>query len=343
MLARRSFLGLSALALSSGLLPRGSTPAQAADTVTWKAVVSTRLSRQYTVKWAWMTDELAKQTGGRFKVDVVSIPELGMTGAEMIRALGTGLLDAGDVVVGYVSGELPILEGVAGVGVYENLDQAHQAYEAWMDEVAVPHAKQMGGRPISSLGYTSLYLWSKFAVNNLEDMKGKKVRIFSQMQSDYVAALGATPISLPISEVYSSLDRGVIDGVVTGPEIANGQKYHEVASNVTDLMFGPGSAFVVVSEQALSSLPADLKTAFDAAVPQFRKLSWEVTADDNKDNLDATIQQGIKPVVPVKPEWVPQLKKIAQDVVIPGWVKRAGPDGAAAFNKVIAPIVGFSA
>ena len=80
-------------------------------TVTWKCVANTRLSRQFTVKWKWLADEMGERTKGRMKFDVVSFPELGMTGTELIRVLNAGILDAGEVVTGYVSGEVPIDRG----------------------------------------------------------------------------------------------------------------------------------------------------------------------------------------------------------------------------------------
>jgi TRAP-type C4-dicarboxylate transport system substrate-binding protein len=314
----------------------------AQETITWKVVANTRFSSQFTVKWAWMKEELAKRTNGRFNLDVVSFAELGMTGAELIRMLSIGLIDAGEVVTGYVSGEVPIIEGAQIVGAYENLDQAQQAYETWLTQVVEPQAKVMGGKPISSLAFTTQLLWSKFAVNDLSDLKGKKIRVFAKGQADFFAALGATPTSIPITEVYSALERGVVDGAVTGAEVANGFKYEEVCTHVTDLLLGPGAGFAVVSQRAWDALPDDMRGEFEALLPEMRKMSWSVTRDDDRTNLEALISRGIKPTVPAKPEWVPVLKKIAEESVVPAWAQRVGPDGVAAFNKAIAPIVGFT-
>ena len=334
---RRSLL-LGAAA-SSAIHPTGGASAQ--EVVTWKVVANTRFSFQFKVKWAWMTEELAKRTNGRFKLDVVSFAELGMTGAELIRMLNIGLVDAGEVVTGYVSGDVPLIEGAQMVGVYENLDQARRAYEAWLEEVAVPQSKAMGGRPVSSLGFTTMLLFSKFPVNDLSDLKGKKIRVFAKSQADFFAALGATPVSVPIVEVYSALERGVIDGAVTGAESANGFKFDEVCSNVTDLLLGPGAGYAVVSEKAWNRLPSDLRKEFEALLPRMRELSWEGAYVDDRENLAELIARGIKATIPAKPEWVPQLKRVGETAVVPAWAARVGPKGSAAFNKVIAPIVGF--
>lgn len=339
-LDRRSLLLSSAAAV--GAITTSGINAFAQETITWKVVANTRFSSQFTVKWAWMKEEIAKRTDGRLILDVVSFAELGMTGAELIRMLNIGLVDAGEVVTGYVSGEVPIIEGAQIVGVYENLDQAQQAYEAWLAEVVEPQSQVMGGKPISSLAFTTQLLWSKFPINDLSDLRDKKIRVFAKGQADFFAALGATPVSIPITEVYSALERGVVDGAVTGAEVANGFKYEEVCDYVTDLLLGPGAGFAVVSERAWAALPDDIRTEFEALLPEMREMSWAVAHDDDSKNLDELIARGIQATVPAKPEWIPELKKVAEESVVPGWASRVGPDGVAAFNKAIAPVVGFT-
>lgn len=339
LIDRRSVLRMGTAGLAAALTPAVLAQDKA---ITWKCVANTRTSSQFTVKWAWLTEQLAKRTNGRLKLDVVSFPELGMTGSELIRLLNSGLMDAGEVVTGYVSGEFPLIEGAQMVGVYDTVEQARRAYEAWMKLVAEPNGKQLGGIPISTFGFTSQMLWSKFPVNSLSDIKGKKIRIFAKGQADYIAALGGTSVSLPIADVYSSLERGVIDGAITGPEVAAGFKYHEVVQYVTDLMLGPGAGYVVVSDKAWKSLPPDVRKEFEALLPELRKMSWDLVAVDNKQHFDTVLARGVKATMTAKPEWVPQLKKIAREVVVPAWVSRSGPRAAPAFNEAIAPIVGFT-
>ena len=335
---RRSVLGIGAAALATAISPAALSQDKV---ITWKVVANTRLSSQFTVKWAWLTEQLAKKTNGRLKLDVVAFADLGMTGAELIRLLSAGLIDAGEVVTGYVSGEFPLIEGAQMVGVYENTDQARRAYEAWLKAVAEPNGKQMGGVPISSLGFTTQMLWSKFPVNSLADIKGKKIRIFAKAQADYITALGGTAVSLPLADVYSALERGVIDGLVTGPETATGYKYHEVVGYVTDLLLGPGAGWVVVSDKAWRGLPPDIRKEFEALLPEMRKMSWDLVDIDNKHHLELVRARGIKATIPAKPEWIPQLKKIAQDTVVPAWAARSGPRAVPLFNESVAPIVGF--
>ena len=43
-----------------------------------------------------------------------------------------------------------------------------------------------------------------------------------------------------------------------------------------------------------------------------------------------------------KPEWQPELKRIARDVVAAQWAKRVGEKVTKQFNEVLGPIAGFT-
>jgi TRAP-type transport system periplasmic protein len=146
-----------------------------------------------------------------------------------------------------------------------------------------------------------------------------------------------------LAEVYPALERGVVDGVITGPDVANRTKLFEVAGNCTDLMLGPGAGYSMVSDRAWTGLPPDIKTKFEALLPEFRKMSWDLGFEEDKEHLAAVIAKGVKAVVPARAEWVPELRRIAETTVVPAWVQRSGQAGALAFNESIAPIVGFKA
>lgn len=341
-LRRLGIWAMFALVASVAFAPPNRADAQG-PSANWKVVANIRDSKQTTEKWAWFADEISKRTNGRLTLQVSTFPELGLTGTEFIRLLSIGLIDAGELVTGYVSGEVPLVEGVQMMGVYDSLAQAQKAYAAWTKRVILPNAKKVGGKPVASFAFANMYLWSKFPVNSLEDLKRKKIRIFSTAQANYLKALGAEPVSIPLAEVYPALERGVVDAVITGPDVANRTKLYEIVGYVTDLMFGPGAGWVVISDQTWSSLSPDLRSAVEGLLPELQQRGWELAFQENEENLKAVMAHGVKATIPVKPEWRDKLQEIARKVVIPAWATRAGPDGVAAFNEAIAPIVGVTA
>ena len=77
----------------------------------WKAVATSRPTPQFAL-WTWLGEELDKRTNGQVKLDVVSLPELGLTGFELVRVTRAGLVDVSDIILTYVAGDVPIIEGV---------------------------------------------------------------------------------------------------------------------------------------------------------------------------------------------------------------------------------------
>jgi TRAP-type transport system periplasmic protein len=338
--SRRALLALAAGAAGTGALGVQGTWAQ--KPIRWRGVANTRNSKQWTEKWVMLENELPRLTNNRLSLEVSSFPELGMTGSELIRVLNVNLVDIAEVVTGYVSGDAPLFEGVQLPGVYKDYDAARRGYEAWLPTVVAPKERVVGGKAIATFAFSSQYLWSKFPVNALDDLKSKKVRVFAKAQADFFQALGAEPVSIPLAEVYTALERGTVDAVVTGPESGAGLKLNEVVTYVTDLQLGVGAGFVVVSRRSWDALPADIKTIIEGLVPELNRLGWVLGAEDTKLGLDTVVQRGMKLTGEAKPEWRPTLQKIAREVVVPSWAKRAGPDGQKAFNETLAPVVGFS-
>ncbi|GHU36154.1 ABC transporter substrate-binding protein [Betaproteobacteria bacterium] len=315
-------------------------PAVAAP-VTWKVVSNTRNSLQFKEKWQWFAEEMKKRTNGEVLVEVTSFPELNLNGQELIRMLNSNLLDVGEVVIGYVSGDAPILEGVQLVGMYRSYEHNHEGYKAFLPTVQEQFSNIIGGRPVGTFAFSAQHLWSRFPVNTLADLKGKKIRVFSVSQADYINALGGEAVFIPLADVYVSLERGLVDGCITGPESGAGQKMWEVTKYITDLRLGAGAGFVVISRKSYAALSEKNKAVFDQLAKEIDEIGWSIGVKDTKDGLDQAAAHGMTLTIPGKPEWQESLQEVARTVVIPSWAKRSGANSKDLFNKVFSPIVGF--
>jgi TRAP-type C4-dicarboxylate transport system substrate-binding protein len=334
------FLGALVLGFTTLSAPSGSV-AQEAE-VQWRGVALQRLDLHWPERWEWFRDQLAEKTDGRFQLELVTFPVVGLTGSALIGLLNPGLLDAGAVVTGYVSGEVPLFEGVQLPGVYVDYEQARLGYAAWLDNVVEPRQEAVGGKVLTSFAFASQFLWTNFPINDLSDLQDKKIRVFAKAQADYLATFGAEPVNIPLADVYTALQLGTVDGAVTGPEFAAGAKLWEVISHVTDLRMGVGAGFMVVSEQSWQALSEADQALIDELVPELRRRAWDIGRRNTEDNLKVVVDNGIVATIPFKPEWDEPLQQATLDAVLTGWAERAGPDGKPSFNQYLAPIVGFS-
>jgi TRAP-type C4-dicarboxylate transport system substrate-binding protein len=98
-----------------------------------------------------------------------------------------------------------------------------------------------------------------------------------------LANLGAAPVTMSFSEVYTSLASGLIDGV-DGCNLVDheGGKFHEVAKYMYPLpLSGAQVAGVLVNMESWNKLPADLKAIIEIATWKFgdemtnKSVVWE--------------------------------------------------------------------
>jgi TRAP-type C4-dicarboxylate transport system substrate-binding protein len=83
--------------------------------------------------------------------------------------------------------------------------------------------------------------------------------------------LGVDPVNMPMGDVYSSLAKGVIDGVVAPPDSLRALHLAEVGSYYAELAI-PRGAYPsrAISTQALARMPADIQATLLASGP-----AWE--------------------------------------------------------------------
>lgn len=83
-------------------------------------------------------------------------------------------------------------------------------------------------------------------IRTLADLKGMKIRVPSKNTGRVAEAWGATPVSQPISQVYTSMETGVIDGVLVDSSVLTSFKLGEVTKYVTRGMNATNSMFMLV-------------------------------------------------------------------------------------------------
>jgi TRAP-type mannitol/chloroaromatic compound transport system substrate-binding protein len=137
--------------------------------------------------------------------------------------------------------------------------------------------KPFGVYVVETIQYPVESYPSKRPLRKIEDFKGLKIRVPQGMENDVLTKLGASTIVLPGTEVYSALDKGVIDAT-NWNTVANNEAlgYHKIAPYFTYPGFHskPWLDFAV-NEREWNKLPQDVKLIVETAVC---RLSQEVVS-----------------------------------------------------------------
>jgi C4-dicarboxylate-binding protein DctP len=101
---------------------------------------------------------------------------------------------------------------------------------------------------------------TKFPVNKLADIQGKKFRVIpSPPRVGAYQDWGGVARPMEFSEVYSALQQGTLDGMENPPDVIYKMKMHEVAKYYTITEHFAFASNVIVSKKWFDALPKDLQ------------------------------------------------------------------------------------
>ena len=151
---------------------------------------------------------------------------------------------------------------------------------------------------------------SKKPIKSPEDMKGMKVRVFSEGQAEAVKAFGGSPVNLAFADIYSGMQYGTIDAAILGFQGVSSQRMYEVAKYVMVPASFLGTTMMgwAANKPWFEGLPEGDRKAFvksmDIATHQNRKAIvdeiGDLTKDYEKRGMTVTF---LSPDQPEYPKW----------------------------------------
>ena len=125
------------------------------------------------------------------------------------------------------------------------------------------------------------------------DFRGQKMRIQSSKVLDaQMRALGANPQVLAFSEVYQSMQTGVVDGSENTPSNIYTQKMHEVQKYLTVSDHGYIGYAVIANKKFWDALPADVRTALEGAMKEATRYANTIAQQENDAALEGIRKAG---------------------------------------------------
>jgi TRAP-type C4-dicarboxylate transport system substrate-binding protein len=103
----------------------------------------------------------------------------------------------------------------------------------------------------------------KKPIRSLDDLKGMKFRTASPHVTKALKVFGAVPVNMPVTETYTALDRGVVEGTVLPWEGNFIFKLAELLKYGTEADFYTMTMMVVMNKRKWNSLPDDVKKVID--------------------------------------------------------------------------------
>jgi TRAP-type C4-dicarboxylate transport system substrate-binding protein len=267
---RTAFAALAAFAVSLPL------PAGAAEFTMKFGTATFNESQHQFIKF--YKEALEKASNGRIEVGIYPRSELGPI-PRMIDGLQLGTIEAYIGPADFYVGVDPRLGVLSTPILFKNNDHASATVlDPALNEDLLRLAEPKGLIGLGTFGLGSSNYAAKSPILRLADFSGKKLRVnATAMEREKMRRLGATAVPMPLNEVLPSLQRGVIDGTMSGTSVFVSMKFNDVVRTITITNDTMLVSYAVASKVWLDKLPADLrKIVVDVGrETQVRTNKWE--------------------------------------------------------------------
>ena len=241
----------------------------------------------------WCEDMKAASEGG-IQCEIYPSMQLGGTPGQLADMARNGVVDVVWTALGYSAGRFPRSEALELPFVLPaGGETASRIIWDYSTTYAKDDFKDYKVLAVYSDGGGTLHTARK-AVRDLDDMKGLRVRASTRLASRFLTSVGATPVSMPPSQIADTLSKGVIDGALAVWEVVPPTKLDETTFHHTTT--GPDQATTTVTtlamlmnQQRYQNLPDDLKRIVDeysgeALTVRFGK-AWDQAIDQVRNRI----------------------------------------------------------
>ncbi len=210
--------------------------------------------------WAKKIEEMS---GGRVKVTIFSGGALGKA-ADHYNLAEEGIADITYALQDYTPGRFPLTTVFELPFMIPSAEKTSVAMWKTFEEFPEFQEEYSKVKVLALFCHPSGHFNTvKKPIKNLEDFQGMKFRTASPHVTKALKAFGAVPVTMPISESYSALERGVVDGTVLDWNGLHVFKLAELLKYSTETDFYTMTMMIVMNKRKYDSLPDDIKKIID--------------------------------------------------------------------------------
>ena len=238
---------------------------------------------QLLVPWC---DKIAKDSGNKLKCQIYPSMQLGGTPPQLIDQVKDGVADIVWTLPGYTAGRFPLMEVFELPFMSASAESTSQA--AWEYYEKNAQKEFAGIRMLVVNVHDNGFVNTRDKqVKVMADFKGLKMRAPTRQTNKLLAALGATPVAMPLPQLSEAISKGVIDGYLLPWEVIPSIKAHELTKYHSETDPKSRALYTAVFTLAMNqakydSLPADLRKVIDAnsGAPLSRQMGaqWDASA-----------------------------------------------------------------
>lgn len=278
--------------------------------------------------------ELTKLVGDRIKLEYFPNSQLGKE-ADVVNQVKAGSVDmmlTGASIWATVVPEFGLLD----LGfMFNSYDHCSQAIDRGVGAAYDKMLAERTGVTILGWGFQvgARSIYTKKPIEHVSELAGVKLRVLpTKAFIDTFNLIGATPTPIPINELYTAVQTGVVDGFEHDPGTVLAYKLYEVSKQcfLTRHIYTPMLAYI--GKRGLAKITPDL-------LPQFKQAAAHATASSRGEvksvEVEAVADLKTKGIVfkDVTPPELEALKTKMASQLYPAFLKQY-PDTVPVYNQI---------
>lgn len=254
-ITRRLFGGLAvAASLSLGIA------AMAQDSTEWTMVSPLTPSISYVPIYQEMIGNIQERSEGRLTINLLTFGQHPFEGGEVMTAVRDGVVQMGNTADAYISSQAPEMAFMGLPFLFDDLNHAKATYAALKDDYFGKILSESYNSELL-LGFliSGAAIHADVPLDSKDALDGRKIRVFGKESGQMIELLGGTPVTVSFGELYTALQRGTINGALTGMLGAKAANIYEVVNHNTWWNWSYVLEFIMVNEDAMAALPEDVQ------------------------------------------------------------------------------------
>lgn len=271
----------------------GPAPEQAMEPQQWDLTIDSSAIDHFSDIQLQKAFAIVKErTNGLLDVRIIPHGQLPYKGEEWLRLVSSGKLAMTLASGGYHAGDYPIWGVIDVPYTFTNMVEKRMVWDA----VRPIFRREMEKENIHILNYDPRFTQSFNTSKPVDvmDLKGMKIRSYSKAIAMIIEAMGGTAVPIAWPEVYTALERGVADGLLTGADGIYLTKMFEVAPYSYDVGLIHGIWVVTVNKELWDALPKSVQNIVYEELEAFQGLSLVWADAEMKNIYDLMLADGGK-------------------------------------------------
>lgn len=242
-------------------------------------------------------DRVVESSKGMVTIEILASRELGSKPWEQLVLVEKGVVDIALIIPSYHPEMFADLDVVSLPNLIQNATQGSLALTRTYERGFIHGFERL--IPLGMFTTHPAILHSIRCISTLQNLRGLSIRATDQMLYDVLRQLGARPISLPSSETYMALERGMIESIALSWRGIWEARIHNFSRFHYDMPLGAMPTLLVMSRYRFEKLPIKIQEALKKHAGEQLAEIWGRAYDDVNRNYRQRLEaQGHTIVTP---------------------------------------------